>query len=150
MWSSRWGQHRPSPPHGQAEAAKPAQGQAFSSLPPKLLTYIYIYLYLCVYNDFSSCFPVCKSFHYRAQQEKSCMELHKLCCAFTPEHPALGRGAGSHPNPSCSLKCMQKHLYRQPRGCAGCCRPAGAAGPPLRMLRGGRCLAPGPSPCRWG
>lgn len=38
----------------------------------------------------------------RALRKKSCTELHKLCCCCPPfavQHPGLGRGVSSHPNP---------------------------------------------------
>lgn len=136
--------HHPSPPHGQAKAAELPRVRLS---PPFLPNYSYIYLHLCIYNDFSSCFPVCKSFHYRALQEKFCTELHKrCCCTFHPRAPSAEEGCQLSPKPLL----LPEISIPTARGVCWVLRAWGAVGPPLRMLPGARCPVPGPSPCRWG
>lgn len=56
---------------------------------------------MCVMTS-QAAFQHAKESVNRALRKKSCTELHKLCrcCSpFTVEHPGLGRGVSSHPNP---------------------------------------------------
>lgn len=49
-------------------------------LPRCLYIYVYIHIHVsvCVYNDFSSCFPACKRTRRKTLQQKCCA---KLCCS---------------------------------------------------------------------